>query len=348
MKETKKTDISSLGEFALIDHLTKQIKLKHKNTIKGIGDDAAIIKNKGDFTVLTKDLLVENVHFDLTYSPLKHLGYKAAIVNFSDIYAMNAIPEQMLLGIAISSKYTVEALEELYEGILLACKHYNVDFIGGDTTSSQSGLFLSVTAIGKANQEDIVYRTGAKEHDLLCVSGNLGGAYMGLLVLEREKTVFLKNPDVQPELHGFDYVLERQLKPEARKEVVAGLKEIGVKPTSMIDISDGLASEIMHICKDSKLGCTIYEEKIPIDVETEKAAELFNMNPMTAALNGGEDYELLFTISQKDYDKIQKLQNVKVIGHMTDNKNGMQLISISGHQVELKAQGWDSFHKKTT
>jgi len=341
-EQKQRTELSELGEFGLIDHLTKDIKLKHKSSIKGVGDDAAVIDSKGKQNLVTTDLLIEGVHFDMTYTPLKHLGYKAAIANFSDIYAMNGEPKQMVIGISASNRFSVEALEELYSGIYLACEKYNVDIVGGDTTSSSSNLFIAITVIGEAKKEDVIYRSGAKTGDLLCVSGDLGAAYMGLLVLEREKQVFKADPTMQPDFAGHDYILGRQLKPEARKDVIERLKEKGIKPTSMIDISDGLASEILHLCKHSDLGCNLYEEKIPIDVLTISMSEEFNIDPTIAALSGGEDYELLFTISQTDFEKISELEEISVIGHMSDKDAGKYMISRSGSAIELKAQGWDA------
>lgn len=338
----QRTELSELGEFGLIDHLTKNIKLNHKSTIKGVGDDTAVIDSKGKQNLVTTDLLIEGVHFDMTYTPLKHLGYKAAIVNFSDIYAMNGEPKQMVIGISASNRFSVEALEELYSGIYMACEKYNVDIVGGDTTSSPSNLFIAITVIGEANKEDVIYRKGAKKDDLLCVSGDLGAAYMGLLVLEREKQVFKANPNMQPDFAGNDYILGRQLKPEARKDIVELLKEKEIKPTSMIDISDGLASEILHLCKHSDLGCNLYEDKIPIDTLTVSMSEEFKIDPTIAALSGGEDYELLFTINQSDFEKISELGDISVIGHMTDKNDGKYMISRSGTAIELKAQGWDA------
>ncbi len=340
-KET--TKLSSYGEFGLIDLLTKNIKIKRTSTLKGIGDDAAVLDLTRGKTVVTTDLLVEGVHFDMMFTPLKHLGYKSIVVNLSDVYAMNATPSQVTVSIAVSSRYTVDALEELYAGMLLACKNYHVDLVGGDTTSSASGLVISVTAIGTANQKDLVYRNGAQNRDLLCVSGDLGGAYLGLQVLEREKAVFKENPEIQPDLSGYDYVVERQLKPEARKDVIEMLKELHIKPTSMIDISDGLASEVIHLCKQSKVGCKLFEDRIPIDHNTHKACEEFNLNPSTAALNGGEDYELLFTIQPKDYDKIKGHTEIYPIGHITDVEGKYDLIPTNGESVQLTAQGWNAF-----
>ncbi len=341
----KLTEIASLGEFGLIDHLTQRIKTQNPDTIKGVGDDAAVVDHGGQCTIITKDLLVEGVHFDMVYTPLKHLGYKAVVVNLSDIYAMNGQPGQVIVGLAVSAKYSVEALEELYSGMLMACEKYQVDLAGGDTTSCPSGLTLSITAIGKAEKDNIVYRCGAQHNDLLFVSGNLGAAYCGLLVLQREKQTFKANPDMQPRMHDYSYVLERQLKPEARKDIISLLKQAGVKPTSMIDISDGLASEILHLCKNSGVGATIYEEKIPVDRRMAQAAHEFNMDPTTCALSGGEDYELLFTINPKDYDKIKDIKEIHPIGHITDAGQGENLFTTSGQLVKLTAQGWDALKK---
>ncbi len=340
------TDISEIGEFSLIDRLTSGFKNRNKKTIMGIGDDAAIIDTGEQYTIITKDLLSEGVHFDITYSPLKHLGYKAVTSNLSDIYAMNGTPTHIFAGIAVSSRFSLEALQEIYKGIELACEKYNVDLGGGDTVSSKAGLFISVTAMGSVAPEMVTYRSGAKEHDLICVSGNLGGAYAGLLILEREKQVFKANPDMQPSLKDYSYVLERQLKPEARKDIVELLKEKNIKPSSMIDVSDGLASEIMHICKNSDCGASIYEEKFPLDKMTADVAHEFKIDPSTFALNGGEDYELLFTISQNDYEKIKDQQEISIIGHITDKSSGAKLITVSGNEVELRAQGWDAFKKE--
>ena len=346
MEENKdtRTELDELGEFGLIDQLTQDFPLRNPSSLKGVGDDAAVINHEGYRTLVSVDLLVEGVHFDMTYTPLRHLGYKAAVVNFSDIYAMNGTPTQIVVGLGVSNRYSVEALDELYAGIRLACENYNVDLVGGDTTSSQSGLVISITVIGQAKEEDVVYRSGAKPNDLLCVSGDLGGAYMGLLILEREKAEYLANPNMQPQLQGFDYVLERQLKPEARKDIIARLKELGIKPTSMIDISDGLASEVLHLCKESGVGCQLYEGKIPQDPTTVKLAKDFQVVPSITALNGGEDYELLFTIDQKDYEKIQQMsQDVTVIGYMTADKGIAELITPDNHVIPLKAQGWNHF-----
>ena len=342
-----RTELDELGEFGLIDQLTQEFPLRNESSLKGVGDDAAVINHEGYRTLVSVDMLVEGVHFDMTYTPLKHLGYKAAVSNFSDIYAMNGTPTQIVVGLGVSNRYSVEALDELYSGIRMACERYQVDLVGGDTTSSKTGLVISITVIGMAKDEDIVYRNGAKKNDLLCVSGDLGGAYMGLLVLEREKAEWIANPNMQPKLDGLEYVLERQLKPEARKDIVKELKDLGIKPTSMIDISDGLASEILHLCKESGVGCQLFEEKIPLDPYTDRLAKEFNIVPSIAALNGGEDYELLFTIDQKDYEKIKEIYtDVSVIGYMTDDKGIAELITPDNHVVPLKAQGWDHMRKQ--
>jgi len=340
----KRTELADLGEFGLIDLLTQDLQNKHPETLLGVGDDAAVLSiGNGICQVVSTDLLVEGVHFDLTYMPLKHLGYKAVAVNVSDICAMNATPKQITVGLAVSNRFSVEALEELYAGIKTACNDYNIDLIGGDTTSSQSGLMISITAMGTAAQESLSYRSGAKEYDLLVVSGDLGGAYMGLQVLEREKEVFKTNPNIQPDLDGHDYILQRQLKPQARVDVIGFLKELGVKPTSMIDISDGLASEVLHLCKASDVGCHVYDEKIPIDAKTAMVAMDFNLDPSMCALNGGEDYELLFTIEQKDVELIQSNPNFTIIGHITNSADGIYYIDKSGSAVTLRAQGWKQF-----
>lgn len=336
------TDISSLGEFGLIDRLTRTIRLQNPETVKGVGDDAAVIDNSEQMTVVSKDLLVEGVHFDMVYTPLKHLGYKAIVVNLSDIFAMNAIPKQVFIGMAVSTRYTLEALEELYSGMLLACEKYKVDLAGGDTTASQSGLILSVTAVGKGKKDQLVYRSGAQPNDILCVTGNLGAAYCGLLVLQREKQAFKANPDMQPVIDNYAYVLERQLKPEARWDIIELLAKTGVKPNAMIDISDGLASEILHICKESKVGATIYEEKIPVDRHMAQTAHEFNIDPATCALSGGEDYELLFTVNQQDYEKVKDLPGITPVGYITAAEKGSNLITTSGQLVKLTAQGWDA------
>lgn len=339
----KRTELEKLGEFGLIDKLTANTKIHHASTIKGVGDDAAVIDTGDKYMLITTDTLVENIHFNLMYSPLKHLGYKAAVVNFSDIYAMNGDVRQIVVSIAISNRFSVEAVEEIYEGINKACELYQVDLVGGDTTTSQSGLVITITAIGEVAKNEIVYRSGGHDKELLVVSGNLGAAYMGLQVLERERKVFLENPGIQPVLEQVDYILERQLKPEARKDIVHFLKTIGVQPTSMIDVSDGLASELLHLCKASNLGCIIYDEKIPVDQETFRVAREFNLDPTTCALNGGEDYELLFSIRQTDYDKIKDNQHMKIIGHYADKNSGAQIIGRDGSSVQLQAQGWNHF-----
>ena len=340
-KERKQTNISELGEFGLIDRLTKAITIKNDSTINGIGDDAAILDFKEKQVVVSSDLLTEGIHFNLMYVPLKHLGYKAVVVNLSDILAMNAVPKQVTVSMAVSGKFSVEALEELYEGIHLACEQYNVDLVGGDTTSSLTGLTLSITAIGEAEKDDIVMRSGAKPNDILCVSGDLGGAYMGLQLLERENEVFKVNENMQPKLDGYDYILERQLKPEARGDIIAAFKRLGIKPTSMIDISDGLSSEIMHLCKNSGVGCSLFEDKVPMDYQTKQMAEEFNINPLVAALNGGEDYELLFTLPLDDYEKIKNDPDFTVIGHMTEAGEGVNLQTTGGSSIPLEAQGWN-------
>ncbi|MEY4520874.1 MAG: hypothetical protein RIT10_59 [Bacteroidota bacterium] len=340
----KTTDISDLGEFGLIDQLTKNFELKNENSLVGVGDDAAVIQVSEDTVqLISTDMLVEGIHFNLMYMPLKHLGYKAVAVNVSDICAMNGTAQQITVSLAVSSRFPLEALEELYEGIQLACTNYGVDLVGGDTTSSTSGLVINVTVLGTAKKEDVVYRSGAKEYDLLVVTGDLGAAYMGLQVLEREKEVFKANPSIQPDLDGHDYIIERQLKPEARKDIIGYLKELEVKPTAMIDISDGLASEILHLCKASKVGCHVYDEKVPIDAKTSMTAIDFNLDPNTCALNGGEDYELLFTIDQKDFDKIKGNPHMTVIGHITNENDGIYYVDKNGSAITLKAQGWRHF-----
>ncbi|MEM9053230.1 MAG: thiamine-phosphate kinase [Bacteroidota bacterium] len=341
----ERTELSSLGEFGLIDHLASSVKIAQPSTITGIGDDAAVLDSGDHVKLVSSDMLVEGVHFDLSYAPLKHLGYKAAIVNFSDIYAMNGQVKQITVNVALSNRFSLEAVEELYSGILLACQIYGVDLVGGDTVSSNSGLVISVSAIGEAQKEEVVYRNGAKDKELLVVTGDLGAAYMGLQILEREKAVFQSNPNIQPDLEGNDYILERQLKPEARKDMVDLLQKLGVKPTSMIDVSDGLASEVLHLCKSSGLGCQLFGEKIPIDPTVMNAAEDFNLDPTTCALNGGEDYELLFTVKQSDYEKLKANPNFTFIGHMNEG-SAAQLVTKSGQSVELTAQGWDAFLNK--
>ena len=341
----EKTEVAALGEFGLINHLTKNIVLQDKTSIKGIGDDAAVMDFAGKKTLISTDLLLEGVHFDLAYVPLKHLGYKAVQVNLSDIYAMNGTASQITFSLGISSKFPLEAVEELYQGVLLACEQYKVDLIGGDTSSSKQGLVISVTSIGYADEVDIIYRNTAGEGDLICVSGDLGGAYVGLQLLEREKQVYLSNPNIQPDLEGKDYIVECQLKPEARGDIISILKELKIKPTSMIDVSDGLASEILHICTQSNKGCTLYEDKIPIDPMTYETAREFGLNPTVCALSGGEDYELLFTIKQADFEKIRYNADISIIGHITETSAGCNLVSKSGNVHELKAQGWNAFLK---
>ena len=338
-----RTEIATLGEFGLIDHLTKGIEPLHKSTVKGVGDDAAVLSYPTDKQVLvTTDLLLEGVHFDLVYTPLKHLGYKAAVVNFSDIYAMNGTPKQITVSLGISKRFSVEDMEMLYAGIRLACEDYGVDIVGGDTTSSLTGLTISITCIGEAEKDKIVYRNGAQETDLICVSGNLGAAYMGLQLLEREKAVMKgADKDIQPDFAGKEYILERQLKPEARKDIIEKLAEAGIQPTAMMDISDGLSSELLHICKQSNKGCRIYEEHLPIDYQTAAMAEEFNMNLTTCALNGGEDYELLFTVPLACHEKIQDISDIRLIGHITKPALGCALITRDGQEFELKAQGWN-------
>ena len=343
-EDEKNIDLKDLGEFGLIERLTKKIKLFNENTLLGPGDDAAIINSSKEILV-SSDMLVEGIHFDIAFTPLKHLGYKSVIVNISDIYAMNGTPKQITVGLAISSKYTLEAIEEFYDGILLACEKYKVDVIGGDITSCINGLTISITAIGEAKKKEIVKRSGAKENDLLITTGDLGGAYMGLNVLQREKEVWKSNPNMQPELDNYNYILERQLKPEARRDVIEFLKKCNVIPTSMIDISDGLASEVFHICTSSNVGCQLYEEKIPIDPQTYQTSMDFNTNPTVSALNGGEDYELLFTINQKDYEKIKNDPNLTVIGHITKKSQGINLIGNGNTSTPLQAQGWNHFNK---
>ncbi len=338
----KQRDLEKIGEFGLIRLLTKRIELKNKSSLIGVGDDAAIL-SMGDLqTVVTTDLLTEGIHFDLVYTPLKHLGYKAVIVNLSDVYAMNAVPSQILVSIAVSSKFTTSMIEELYEGIHMACGFYGVDLVGGDTTSSLTGLTISITAIGSAPKERIVYRNGANENDLICVSGDLGAAYMGLQLLEREKRIFSESNAVQPDLSGYDYILGRQLKPEARKDIVTRLAKEEILPTSMIDISDGLSSEILHICDASEKGCKIFFDKIPVAEETRKTAEELNMEPVSISINGGEDYELLFTVSLADYDKIAVISGIHAIGHITPKNDGCYLVLPNGSLTEITALGWNS------
>jgi thiamine-monophosphate kinase len=340
----KRTEISQIGEFGLIDLLGGKTDLYHESTVKGIGDDAAVLDTGGDsFTIWTTDLLTEGVHFDLSYAPLKHLGYKSVAVNVSDIAAMNAIPKQILVSIGLSNRFSVEAVEVLYEGIRLACKNYKVDLAGGDTTASASGLIISVTAIGQVAKDKVVYRSGAKPNDIVCVTGDLGAAYIGLQVLEREKQVFLQNPEMMPDLGDYDYIAGRLLKPEARTDIIHELSELKVVPNSMIDISDGLASEIMHICKNSGVGMSIFEDKLPVDKQTYDTAAEFKIDPTTCVLNGGEDYELLFTIGQKDYEKLKNHPDIHFIGYVQEREKGASLVTKHGNVVPLKAQGWKHF-----
>lgn len=341
----ERTDLAELGEFGLIDHLTSNFKIRHQTSVKGIGDDAAVLNSPDKQVLISTDLLLEGVHFDLAYVPLMHLGYKAVQVNLSDIYAMNGIAAQITFSIGLSSKFPLEAVEEIYKGVELACNQFNIDLIGGDTSSSKQGLVISVTSIGYAAAADVVYRNGANEGDLICVSGDLGGAYVGLQILEREKQIFLENPKIQPDLEGKDYIIERQLKPEGRRDIVDLLAQMKIVPTSMIDVSDGLASELMHICKQSEKGCTIYEEKIPIDPMTYETARELGIDPTVCALNGGEDYELLFTIKQADYDRLKHDVDISIIGHITDQASGCRMVSKSNVVHELKAQGWSAFKK---
>ena len=342
-KNPTKTPLADLGEFAIIDHLTKSFSLSQKSSQIGVGDDAAVLNFENKSTLVSTDLLIEGVHFDLSYVPLKHLGYKAVMVNLSDIYAMNAIATQITVSIAVSNRFPLEALDELYAGIGLACKTYNVDLVGGDTTSSSSGLIISITALGVAESENITYRKGASQNDLLVVSGDIGSAYMGLQILEREKAVFKANPNNQPDLEMYTYLIERQLKPEARKDIPVLLNALEVQPTSMIDISDGLSSELLHLCKQSNVGCDLYEEKLPLDPAFINACEEFNLDSTTIALSGGEDYELLFTINQDDFSKIKGNPNLTVIGHVTDASMGVKLVTRGNEKIPLTAQGWKSF-----
>ncbi len=345
MHEGNRTEISTLGEFGLIKHLTDSIKLVNEESKYGVGDDAAVLEYKDKQVLVTTDLLMEGVHFDLVYTPMKHLGYKSAMVNFSDIYAMNGRPKQITVSLAVSKRFCIEDMEDFYEGLKLACQLHNVDIVGGDTTSSVTGLAISITCIGEAKAENVVYRNGAKETDLICVTGDLGAAYMGLQLMEREKAVFSGDKDAQPDFAGKEYLLERFLKPEARKDVIEELAKAGIKPTSMMDVSDGLSSELMHICNQSKCGCRVYEERIPIDYQTAVMAEEFNMNLSTCALNGGEDYELLFTVPLTMHEQVSQIKDVKVIGHITKENLGCALITRDGNELELKAQGWNPLKK---
>jgi len=346
-KNTQKTSLAELGEFGLINHITKYFKVENSSTVKAIGDDAAVLDASERQTLVTTDLLIEGVHFDLSYMPLKHLGYKAVIVNLSDVYAMNGIAEQITVSIAVSNRFPLEAIEELYAGIQLACETYKVDLIGGDTTSSTKGILISVTAIGKAEKEEVVYRNGAKETDLIVVSGDLGAAYLGLQVLEREKQVFKVDPNNQPDLDSYTYLIERQLKPEARKDIAGLLKEMKVKPTAMIDISDGLSSELFHICTHSKVGCKVYEDKLPLDPQVISACEEFELDSTMVALSGGEDYELLFTVPIADFDKIKGNPNFSIIGHVTTENQGLNLVTRANQEIELKAQGWNAISEES-
>lgn len=339
----ERTEISSLGEFGLIEHLTKNIELQNASSVLGVGDDAAVIDHFGKQTVVTTDLLIEGVHFDLSYTPLKHLGYKAVIANLSDVYAMNAVPTQITLSLGISNRFGLEALNDFYEGVYAACEKYGVDLVGGDTTTSQKGFIISVTAIGEVAPDKFVKRSTAQKGDLLCVSGFVGSAYVGLLFLEREKKIFMESPGVQPDLEGESYVIGKLLKPEARKDIIEFFEKQEIIPTSMIDISDGLSSEILHICKDSNLGCVLYEEKIPVAEEMKKAAFKFEIDPTACALSGGEDYELLFTISQTDYDKLVLNEDISVVGYMTDVEEGANIITKGGGKHAVTAQGWNPF-----
>ena len=341
-KNTQKTSLADLGEFGLINHITKYFKIENASTVTGIGDDAAVLDASKKQTLVTTDLLIEGVHFDLSYMPLKHLGYKAVMVNLSDVYAMNGVAEQITVSIAVSNRFPLEAIEELYSGIQLACETYKVDLVGGDTTSSTKGILISVTAIGKVEKEDIVLRSGAKETDLIVVTGDLGAAYLGLQVLEREKQVFNVDPNNQPDLDSYTYLIERQLKPEARRDVAGFLKELAIKPTAMIDISDGLSSEIMHICSQSKVGCKIYEEKLPLDPQVISACEEFDLDSTMVALSGGEDYELLFTVPIADFEAIKGNPNFSIIGHITAENQGLNLVTRASQEIELKAQGWNA------
>lgn len=346
MQETNRTEIATLGEFGLIKHFTTGIELKNPESVYGVGDDAAVLDNSNYQTLVTTDMLMEGVHFDLVYTPLKHLGYKSAIVNFSDIYAMNGTPKQITVSLAVSKRFCIEDLEQFYDGLKLACQLHNVDIIGGDTTSSVTGLAISITCIGVAKQEEIVYRNGAKETDLICVTGDLGAAYMGLQLLEREKAVFYGQEEANPDFTGKEYLLERQLKPEARKDIIEKLRKEGIKPTAMMDISDGLSSELMHICTQSNTGCRVYEDRLPIDYQTAVMAEELNMNVSTCALNGGEDYELLFTVPLTDHDKVSSIKGIKVIGYITKPELGCALITRDNQEFELKAQGWNPLKEK--
>lgn len=343
---SERTEIAELGEFGLIEHLTKNFEIQNASTIVSVGDDAAVIDHFGKQTVITNDLLVESVHFDLMYTPLKHLGYKTVVVNVSDIYAMNATPTQVILGLAFSNRFSLQALDEFYEGVHAACDYYGVDLVGGDTTSSQKGFIISCTAIGEAAPDTYVKRSTAQKGDLICVSGDLGAAYLGLTLLEREKRIFLESPGVQPDLEGEKYIVGRILKPEARKDIIQFFAESGVRPTSMIDVSDGLSSEILHLCKESRLGCMLYEDKIPIAEDTRQAAFKFNLDPTACALSGGEDYELLFTVKQDDFDKIAANTDISIIGYMAEAEAGSHIYTKGGNKFPITAQGWNAFNKQ--
>jgi thiamine-monophosphate kinase len=340
-----RTEISSLGEFGLIDHLTKNLEIKNASSILGVGDDAAVIDHFGKQTVLSTDLLIENIHFDLIYTPILHLGYKSVVVNLSDIYAMNATPTQILVSVGISNRFSLEALDEFYEGVYAACDKYGVDLVGGDTSSSQKGLIISITAIGEVTPDKFVQRSTARRGDLLCCTGDLGAAYIGLIFLEREKKIFLENPNIKPDLEGEKYVIGRLLKPEASKKTIEFFEQADILPTSMMDISDGLSSEILHICKQSNLGCVLYEEKIPVAEETRNAAYKFELDPTACALSGGEDYELLFTASQEDFEKLVLNENISVIGYMTEPEAGKKILTKGGNKFDITAQGWNAFKK---
>ena len=340
------TEISSLGEFGLIESLTHDFKVKNSSTVKGVGDDCAVIDNAGKKTLVTTDLLLEGIHFDLTYTPLKHLGYKAVAVNLSDVYAMNGTPRQITVSLGISKRFTVEHINELYAGIYAACERYGVDLVGGDTSASVTGLLISITCIGEANEEEIVYRSGAKDTDLICVSGDLGAAYMGLQLLERERVASAGEKDFQPDFAGREYLLERQLKPEPRADVIAELRKLEIKPTAMMDVSDGLSSELLHICKASGVGCRVYENRIPIDYQTAVMAEELNMNLVTAAMNGGEDYELLFTVPLTDHEKVEQMKTARLIGRITKPELGAYMVTRDDAEVEIRAQGWNAFNNE--
>ena len=340
------TEISSLGEFGLIDHLTSDFKVKNPSTLKGVGDDCAVIDYDGKHTLVTTDLLLEGIHFDLTYTPLKHLGYKAVAVNLSDVYAMNGTPRQITVSLGISKRFTVEHINELYSGIYAACEKYGVDLVGGDTSASITGLLISITCLGEAQEGDIVYRNGARDTDLICVSGDLGAAYMGLQLLERERVASAGQKDFQPDFAGREYLLERQIKPEPRADVIAEMRELGIRPTAMMDVSDGLSSELLHICKESGVGCRVYENRIPIDYQTAVMAEELNMNLVTAAMNGGEDYELLFTVPLTDHEKVEQMKTARLIGRITKPELGAYMVTRDDAEMEIRAQGWNAFNNE--